>query len=820
MSLAARELFLTALLRVLPNKPGIAVIHSSLHDLVPPENFSLWDALYALDAVVRRGWTVALPAFTFSFCGSGIFNTKTNPSETGVLADALLQHFPQTLRTLHPIYSFAVIGPLAVNIANCPSNTAFGDDSPFGYYEREGATVVMLGCSWAYNTQFHRYEELAMVPYRYPKIFSGTADFGQGPYPTQATMWVRDLAIDPINDFSPAVRHLRESGLITSTPLWRGAIETTSAKEIARICRADLSSDPFAYVINAKHVAKILAQQAEAKAQPAIRITVLGSYNMHLLEQAWQAQLVELLPERQIDCHSVPFGQMHPSLIDPTSELNAYPPYVRVFCDRLEDIAGEDHVDRERMAVRVREYAEVIASFHRSVGGWSIVHRFAVLKPAADIDALRAQAIDVVEMNQVLDRVLSSLPQLTWVDLGAEAAAHEGAVSDIRLWHVGRFAFTQSFSERLGRRWASLTLAILGKTTRLVVVDLDNTLWGGVLGEEGLTGIQIGGDYPGNAFAAFQRALKILSQRGVMLAICSKNDEDMALRALDELPAMPLRSAEFSALRINWQPKWQNIKDIATELNLGLDSVLFVDDNPVEREAVRRNLPRVKILDLPSDPALYTDTLRESPYLAAVAITAEDLGRASDVRARKQRDTTRSQAASLEDYYASLDIELHLSPFDESNAQRAAQLCQKTNQFNTTTRRYDIRDLQKMALAGADVVVIGLADRHSPSENIGLIVLMPEDQTSGTIDLYLLSCRILGRGIETAIPRWAIGRAAQRGWTRVSGKIIETERNTPVRKIFADSGFAAGDAGIWTARTKPHPDLPAWLRVIDQVSHR
>jgi FkbH-like protein len=372
----------------------------------------------------------------------------------------------------------------------------------------------------------------------------------------------------------------------------------------------------------------------------------------------------------------------------------------------------------------------------------------------------------------------------------------------------------------LGCRWAALTLAMLGKTARVIVVDLDNTLWGGILGEDGLTGIKIGGDYPGNAFTAFQRALKSLRQRGVVLAINSKNDEDLVLRAIDELPSMILHSDDFSARRVNWRPKWQNIREIAAELNIGTDSVLFIDDNPVERETVRRNLPDVKILEMPSDPALFAGALMSSPYLTAVSITAEDRGRADDFRARKQRQVELRQSESLEDYYASMRMVLHFSPLNDGNAQRAAQLCQKTNQFNTTTHRHDLLSLKKLVTSGADVVVIGLEDRLTPKENIGLIILLPQDDTAGIIDLYLLSCRVLGRGIETAVTRWAIGRAARRGWTTLRAEIIDSERNTPVRAVYADSGFDATGAGLWTISTDPRPALPSWLTINDQVNDR
>ena len=817
MSGSIREELLNVLLSVLPSEPGIAVLHSSISELLPPPKFSRWDALYALDCLVKRGWTVALPAFTFSFCKGTLFSARQSPSETGILADWLLAHFPDARRTPHPIYSFAVRGPRSEGILACTSGTTFGDDSPFGLFEREGATIVMLGCSWEFNTQFHRYEELARVPYRHRKLFSGNADFGAGPKSVEAAMWVRNLSVEPVNNFSPAIEGLRKDSLIKSKSLWRGLAESVAAGDLARVCKRQLAEDPYAYVANGRQAAKALSWESESMAQPPLKIAVLGSSNLHLLEVAWLRELSSLLPERRVENYTLPFGQMRQALLNPVSELRTFAPAVRVFCDRLEDLAGERWMDVGYTEKQIMEYAEQIINLYKATGGWSIVHRFAAIEVGSD-STLETSV--VAAMNTLLDEILSPLPQIAWVNLSAEAAAYGGAVLDHRLWHIGRFPYSDGFSRHLARCWAGLTLAIVGKSARLVVVDLDNTLWGGVLGEDGLSGIQIGGDYPGNAFAAFQRFLKSLPQRGIALAISSKNDEDMVIKALDELPSNILRSSDFTARRIGWQPKWQSIQEIADELNLGLDSVLFIDDNPVERESVRLNLPGVKILELPSDPDLYVRTLQTSPYLGAVAVSAEDRQRIANFNATKQRNIARSQTTSLEDYLLGLEMKLHFNPLNSGNAPRAVQLCQKTNQFNTTTRRYDMRSLEKLKESGADVVIIGLADKHSPLENIGLIILKPEEKKIGSIDLFLLSCRVLGRGIETAVPRWAVGRAARHGWKHLRGSVIETERNTPVRKVFAESGFKEDGSGVWSISTSHQLNTPKWFTIVDQESHK
>jgi len=818
-----RQRILEALRRVLVDPPGVAVIHSSLADLGVHERPTKWDVLYALDRVVAEGWTIALPAFTFAFCGGSSFHYKNSSSEVGVLADWVLAEMRNSRRTPHPIYSFVVAGANADRIVECRSTTTFGDDSPFGLFEREDASLVMLGCGWQFATQFHRYEELAAVPYRYFKEFQGRADFGDGSgeHIVKTSMYVRQLEADPTNDFSPAVVRLRAEGRIRSAPLFRSRVESVRVGDVARICDAMLQADRMTFVSNAAEVSYRVAKISQLSQQPALRVAVLGSANVHLLRAALETELRATLADRKTETCEVPYGQLRQSLLDASSDLRRWQPHVAVFCDRLEDLLGEGRLDSlqpESVVELVTQYAELISQYHSDVGGWVVVNRFSSLYRTSGEDGGRTLAAAANEMNALLERRLADLRQVVWVDVATLAASQGVAAVDFRLWHLGRFPFSAHFSQVLARRWCGVILAILGKSTRALVLDLDNTLWGGVLGEDGIAGLQLGGDFPGNAYLGFQKALKGLATRGIALTICSKNDEDLALKAIESLPDMQLRSSDFAAQRINWRPKWENIREIASDLNLGIESLMLVDDNPTEREAARRNLPELKVLELPDDPAFYAQALVDSPWLDVVEVTAEDRMRIAGYRARRQIEQQRATAANLEDFFASLEMKLHLQPLNDGNSARAAQLCVKTNQFNTTTQRYDQRDLRRIAEEQGDVVVLGLEDRYHAPENIGLIILRPDPavKARGIVDSYLLSCRVLGRGIETPVLHWAIRRAAVRGWHDVTGAIIETERNTPVRNVFRDAGFQPSTrSGEWVIRTTPSPELPKWLTVLD-----
>jgi FkbH-like protein len=554
-----------------------------------------------------------------------------------------------------------------------------------------------------------------------------------------------------------------------------------------------------------------------------LRAAVLGSANVRVLRAAFMGEAAELLPDRKVETSEVPYGQLRQELLDPNSSLRRWRPDLAVFCDRLEDLVARPRLDGvapSQIETAVREYAELLAAFHSANDGWVIVHRFARCHRSAEAAGGQAAFALVDEMNGVLAEGLATLPQVLWVDVAAEAAAAPLAACDPMLWHLGRMPFSEVFSQRLARRWMGLTLAMLGKTARVVVLDLDNTLWGGVLGEDGLSGIRIGGDYPGNAYTTFQRALKTLPGRGIGLAVCSRNDRDLALQALKTHSAMLIRPADLVATRIDWRPKWENVREIAEELNLGLESLLFVDDNPIEREQIRLKLPEVKILDLPASPAFFAEALADCPWLESAGLTAEDAGRVRNYQTQRKVREERQAAASLDEFYAGLGMQLYLQPLADSNLARAVQLSQKTNQFNTTTRRYDQRTLSQLVATGGDVVVVGLEDRHLQFENIGLIILRPDPSEAkrGVVDCYLLSCRVLGRGLETAVLKWAVRRAAHRGWTTLSGAVTETPRNTPVRSVFADAGFEAAVApGEWVIRTDSAPEIPSWFTIHDRM---
>ena len=327
---------------------------------------------------------------------------------------------------------------------------------------------------------------------------------------------------------------------------------------------------------------------------------------------------------------------------------------------------------------------------------------------------------------------------------------------------------------------------------KCLVLDLDNILWGGVLGEDGVAGIKIGGDYPGNAFAYWQQALLQLKDSGVILAVCSKNNEADVLEAWERNPFMVLHKDDFVAWRINWQDKATNMQELAEELNIGLDSMVFVDDNPTERELIRQVLPMVEVPEFSGKPYDLVPLFKNlvDKYFRIYSITNDDKVKTEQYRANANRKTAQAAFDNMEDYLRSLEMELVIMPSNDFNRGRIAQMTQKTNQFNLTTRRYSEDDIKRMEDDGWIIYCVNVSDRFGDNGITGAIFLNPNDKPSVTIDTLLLSCRILGKGIEFAFLNSVLNLLHDSGVERVNAEYITTAKNAQVADFYDRAGFA------------------------------
>lgn len=343
-----------------------------------------------------------------------------------------------------------------------------------------------------------------------------------------------------------------------------------------------------------------------------------------------------------------------------------------------------------------------------------------------------------------------------------------------------------AFRKWFARKINQLTL----NRKKCLVLDLDNTLWEGVLGEDGIEGIKIGGDYPGKAFLYFQEAIIELSQKGVIIAACSKNNEADVLEVWERNPFIKLNQKYISAYRINWQNKADNIKELAQELNIDLDSFVFVDDNPTERELVKQALPMVEVPDFPEHPYLlptFFSTLVEH-YFRIYAVTEEDKKKTEQYKANINRIQEKKKFTDMGTYLASLEMEITVTKANEFNIPRIAQMTQKTNQFNLTTKRYRDTDIRNLIDQKWSVYCISVKDKFGDNGITGAIILEPVSNGI-KIDTLLLSCRILGKGIETVFIHFILNQLHECGVTKVYADYYPTPKNAQVSDLYDRMGF-------------------------------
>jgi len=518
-------------------------------------------------------------------------------------------------------------------------------------------------------------------------------------------------------------------------------------------------------------------------------------------------------------------------LLDAQSPLYQSSPDVVLLAVQTRDIAPElwsgisdlSHDSLKDVVARVVEtYKNLVTVFransraHLIIHGLDIPHR----PRQGYLDAQYfGQEEAVTTINNELKRLAQSATGVYFMDYGALVARH-GRLHwrDERKWHTVRMPIAANHLIHLAHEWLRYLCPLTGKLGKVLVTDLDNTLWGGVIGEDGLEKIQLGNDYPGSAYKAVQRAIKDLSQRGIILAVCSKNNWADAIEALEKHPEMLLRPKDFSALRINWRDKAHNLREIAQELNVGIDSLVFMDDNPAEREQIKRQLPEVTVIDLPDDPFQYADALSGVPEFERLSLSVEDRDRGRLYAAQRERKELEGAVTSLEDFYRSLQQEVGIDSVSSHTLPRVAQLTQKTNQFNLTTKRYTEAQLQDLAKnPGHRMFAIQVKDRFGDNGLVGAMLTRDSGDVC-EVDTFLLSCRVISRTVETAMLAFLVEECRKRGIPVLEGWYFPTAKNTPCKDLYAQHGFQIAETQGENVRWRLHADAatiayPAWLRV-------
>nr|WP_307874710.1 HAD-IIIC family phosphatase [Frankia nepalensis] len=558
------------------------------------------------------------------------------------------------------------------------------------------------------------------------------------------------------------------------------------------------------------------------------RVAVLGSYTT--------SQLAALLPVAgaragvAVEVYECGYGQYRQEILDPASGLYRFAPDVVVLAVHAGEAqlpAMSEHPDAD-VAAEVARWTSLWDLLADRAGTARIVqHTFAVPPDlalghlAASVPGCRAAMLAAV--NAALGRAAggrAAAGRVALVDCDRLAAeVGKRTWFDPRYWHRAKQAVSLSCVPLLARHTAAVIGAQLGASRKCLVLDLDNTLWGGVLGEEGLGGIALGDGPAGEAFTAFQEHILELKAKGIILAVCSKNNDADAREVFERHPAMRIRLDDIAMFSASWDDKPTQIRRIASTLGIGLDSLVFVDDNPAEREVVRQLAGAVDVIDLPADPHGYVRALASYPFFETPALTAEDAARAGQYRARAQAAELAAAASSLADFHRSLAMVATVVGLDEVTLPRVAQLVGKTNQFNLTGRR---RGQAELAALAADprtaVLCVRLADRFS-DHGLVAVVIAREDGDVLDIDTWLMSCRVIGRTLEDEMAGLLVAEARRRGCRHLRGHYRPTAKNGLVADLYARLGFTptdaaeprAGASGGQPDGAAAEPDGTTWL---------
>jgi len=527
-----------------------------------------------------------------------------------------------------------------------------------------------------------------------------------------------------------------------------------------------------------------------------------------LLSNINMQPLVGLLKPSEVVCGE--YNSLLMDLVDPASRASS-DEFDRVLCLFDTDALMGDGAFGEDVPDHCARLIDAIQGFcARNPGKIVLTHTFCA---SSDrwlnfADVLNPQSIRAREaaLNEQLIAVARKTANLLLIDLDIIMRRHgEAALVSPTFWYAGRIRYTRQMFRTLATTIAQAFDAYANRAKKVLVLDLDNTLWGGIVGELGPIDIALSEEGPGRCFRDFQRALKALTRTGVLLVICSKNNPEDVDEVFERNKMMVLGRDDFAAMRVNWQPKPENMVDVANTLDLGIDSFVFIDDNPVERALVAQTLPEVAVPDFPAKiEDLPTWFAREivPRYFGKYTISAEDRNKTAQYQANEVRRTL-SSTLDLDTFLAELEIECTLYVNSPEQISRAAQMTQKTNQFNLTTRRYEVPDIKRFVESEDHaVILLDYKDRFGSEGIVGLAIV---DLKAGKIDTFLMSCRVIGRKVEDRILDKAAELLKARGFSKMIGEFIPTRKNALVASFYDKQGFT------------PSQELPDGTRLYERV---
>ena len=500
--------------------------------------------------------------------------------------------------------------------------------------------------------------------------------------------------------------------------------------------------------------------------------------------------------------HFCDFDNFLQPVLDSDSSLYQFNPDFIVISLKLEYFAEkfcfaylEDRGSDNRSFEQVPELIHnIVSALKNNSNAQILVHNFEEpLFPALgiiDSQGSDFQLAQVRYLNESLRDIAKENKGVYLIDVNLIQSKVGGFNSiDKRYWAIGKAPYSVDAYPLIAQNYAQMVAANLGKTKKCIVLDMDNTLWGGILGEDGFNGIKIGTTFPGNAFREFQLVLLNYYHKGIILCACSKNNMDDVMEVLDNHPDMILKKEHFSNLKINWNDKVSNIKEISEDLNIGLDSMVFIDDSDFEVNLVREYLPQVHVIQASKDPTQISYQLLSYGFLDSLTFSKEDKNRTKMYQQEIERHELKKTTINMSDFLASLEMRVEVESLTEFTIPRVSQLTQRTNQFNLTTKRYSTDILERLYKDGnTKIYTLKVSDKFGDSGIVGVIILEKRCEVC-LIDTLLMSCRMLGRDIEKALLFSGIRWAKKEACKEAVGLYIKTSKNSQVEDFYSQMGF-------------------------------
>lgn len=559
-----------------------------------------------------------------------------------------------------------------------------------------------------------------------------------------------------------------------------------------------------------------ICKKSDMTGLPVVRLSVLGDCATQHLCRAIRGMGYE--EGLAVEIWEADYNQIELQLVDEQSPLYGSRPdmVLLMLCHQklYETFCSTPESERpqfaERMTKKVTGYWEMVAA---RCEARILQSNFMLVDDAvfgnyanktAYSYAYQVRKLNVLLMQAAQESAVGKRVSVVDLDLLQQRYGAE-SVQDDRTYFVGKLPIAVKYLPAVAEQVIRIIKALRGSVKKCIVTDLDNTLWGGVIGDDGIENIQIGELGQGQAFSGLQTWLKELKKRGILLAVCSKNEEAAAKLPFEKHPEMILKLDDFAMFVANWEDKAGNIRRIQETLNIGMDSIVFLDDNPFERELVRSLIPDICVPELPEDPSAYLPYLRQCGLFETASFSEEDTKRTGQYREEALRASEQSRYENYEEYLQSLHMEAYVSPFDAFHTPRIAQLSQRSNQFNLRTIRYTEADVERLSKDERyETLFFCLKDAFGDYGLISVVVLEKQPEGVLFIEEWFMSCRVLKRGMEEFIADTIVGKARELGCQRVVGEYLPTPKNQMVERLYERLGFTPLGEGRYEAKVEEY----------------